>query len=62
MDTRIAGARKAMARRARLKPETEWVLRGDPVEPGFVRQSVARHRPDANICANDNTAAVLLQS
>jgi LacI family transcriptional regulator len=61
VDTRIAGAREAMARRG-LAPETEWVQRGDPSDPKFVCQLVAKGRPDAIICANDNTAAVLMQS
>jgi LacI family transcriptional regulator len=61
VDTRIAGVREAMARRGR-EPRGEWVQRGDPADQKFARHLVAKSRPDAIICANDNTAAVLMQS
>lgn len=61
VDTRIAGVREAMARRA-LEPKGEWVQRGDPADAKFVRQLTSKQHPDAIVCANDNTAAVLMQS
>lgn len=60
VDARIAGAREALVRR-RLEPEPDWVRLGDPADLKFVRQLAAGKLADAFICANDDTAAVLMR-
>lgn len=59
-DLRMAGCREAMARRGLSIPR-RWARFGDPTDPAFIR-SVLRAKPDAIVCANDRTAALLLQS
>lgn len=61
VDARIAGARDALVRN-RIEPDPGWVRLGDPADPKFVRSLVAGRQADAFICANDDTAAVLLRS
>jgi len=61
VDARVAGAREAMSRHG-LEPESEWAHHGDPSDMKFVRRLASPDRPEAFICANDNTAAVLMQS
>ncbi|HXA45586.1 MAG TPA: substrate-binding domain-containing protein, partial [Candidatus Angelobacter sp.] len=58
---RIAGAREALYRH-RIEPAADWVRYGDPADKKFVRALVAGRLADAFICANDDTAAVLLRS
>ncbi len=61
VDARIAGIREALVRN-RIEPDPGWVHLGDPAESKFVRSLTAGRQADAFICANDNTAAVLLRS
>jgi LacI family transcriptional regulator len=61
VDARIAGVREALVRH-NIEPEARWVWHGDPADTKFVRSLVAGRMADAFICANDDTAAVLLRS
>ncbi len=61
VDARIAGIREALVRN-RIEPDPGWICTGDPADLKFVRSLVAGRRADAFICANDDTAAVLLRS
>jgi DNA-binding LacI/PurR family transcriptional regulator len=61
VDARIAGVREALVRH-RIEPNPGWVHWGDPAELKFVRSLLAGGQADAFICANDDTAAVLLRS
>jgi DNA-binding LacI/PurR family transcriptional regulator len=61
VDLRIIGYHEAM-RRAGLGPDPGWVRFGDPGDPGFVRALIKEARPEAIICANDITAARLMQT
>jgi DNA-binding LacI/PurR family transcriptional regulator len=61
VDARIAGAREALYRH-RVEPLARWVRYGDPADRKFVRELSAGRLADAFICANDDTAAVLLRS
>ena len=61
VDARVAGIREALVRN-RLEPDPGWVHSGDPSDLKFVRSLVAGRQADAFICANDDTAAVLLRS
>lgn len=60
VDARIAGVREALARRG-MELARDWVRIGEPTEARFVRGLVAGRRWDAFLCANDRTAAELLQ-
>lgn len=61
VDARIAGFREALVRH-RIEPDRGWIRIGDPSDLKFVRSLVAGKQADAFICANDNTAALLLRS
>ena len=61
VNARIAGIREALVRN-RLEPAPGWVHTGDPADLKFVRSLVAGRQADALICANDDTAAVLLRA
>lgn len=61
VDARIAGVREALARH-RLEPDPGWIRFGDPADVKFVRNLVAGRQADAFICANDNTAAILMRT
>lgn len=61
VDARIAGVREALVRH-RLETDPRWLRVGDPGEAKFVRSLSAGNQADAFICANDNTAALLLRS
>jgi DNA-binding LacI/PurR family transcriptional regulator len=61
VDARIAGVRDAFVRN-RIDPDAGWIRWGDPADPKFVRALLAGRQADALICANDDTAAVLLRS
>jgi LacI family transcriptional regulator len=61
VDARIAGVREALVRH-RLDPDPDWIRTGDPSDLKFVRSLVAGRQADAFICANDDTAAVLMRS
>jgi LacI family transcriptional regulator len=58
---RIAGAREALVQH-RLPCPDDWIHEGDPGDVKFIRSIIALNRPDAFICANDHTAALLLRS
>ncbi len=60
-DLRAAGAREAL-RRAGITVGSQWQLSGAPNDEGFVRRFLDRDRPDAVICSNDLTAALLIQT
>ncbi|CAN5468723.1 LacI family DNA-binding transcriptional regulator [soil metagenome] len=59
-DLRMAGCREALMRRGISLPES-WARFGDPADPSFVRL-VLDPLPDAIVCANDRTAALLIQT
>jgi len=61
VDARVAGIREALVRN-RLEPGLGWVHSGDPADLKFARSLAAGRQADAFICANDDTAAVLLRS
>jgi len=61
VDARIAGVREALYRH-RIEPSAGWVRYGDPGDRKFVRGLAAARQADAFICANDDTAAVLLRT
>jgi LacI family transcriptional regulator len=61
VDARIAGVREAIVRN-RIELDPGWIRYGDPAEMKFVRSLVAARQADAFICANDDTAAVLMRS
>jgi DNA-binding LacI/PurR family transcriptional regulator len=58
---RIAGVREALVS-SRIEPDPDWVRIGALDDKSFVRSLVAGRRPDAFICANDHTAALLLRA
>ena len=60
VEARIAGVREALSRR-RLEPEPGWVRVGELDDKKFARDLTTPPRPDAFICANDHTAALLLR-
>ena len=61
VDARIAGVREALVRH-RIEPDPGWIRLGDPADIKFVRSLVAGRLADAFICANDDTAAVLMRT
>jgi DNA-binding LacI/PurR family transcriptional regulator len=61
VNARVAGIREALVRN-RLEPELGWIHSGDPSDLKFVRALTAGWSADAFICANDDTAAVLMRS
>src|SRR5208282_5441793 len=61
VDARIAGVREALVRH-RIEPAAGWVRHGDPADLKFARSLVAGRQADAFICANDDTAAVLMRT
>lgn len=61
VNARIAGVREAMVQH-RLELDTYWVREGDPKDLKFVRSLVSGRMVDAIICANDDTAAVLIRT
>ena len=61
VEARIAGIRDALVRN-HIEPDPGWVHWGDPADIKFVRSLLAGRQADAFICANDDTAAVLLRS
>ncbi len=58
---RIAGVREALAQSGRPVRD-DLVCTGDPGDPKFVRRLLSPNRPDALVCANDHTAALLLRT
>ncbi len=61
VDARIAGYREALIASGMLGQE-DLVMRGDPGDTELVRKMLEEKRPDAILCANDHTAANLMQS
>jgi LacI family transcriptional regulator len=58
-DLRFAGCREAL-RRAGIEIPDELQHSGDPSDEAFVRDLVKRVQPDAVVCSNDLTAALLI--
>jgi DNA-binding LacI/PurR family transcriptional regulator len=58
---RVGGWRDALSS-AGIEPESGWLRRGEPNDLEFVRQIVEESRPEAIVCANDLTAARLMQT
>jgi DNA-binding LacI/PurR family transcriptional regulator len=61
VDARIAGYREALYVHG-APVERDLVLRLDPADLPAVRDAMERLRPDSVVCANDRTAAHLMQS
>jgi DNA-binding LacI/PurR family transcriptional regulator len=61
VDARIAGFYEAL-RNFQIKPEQDPTWRGSPQDEAFVRQMLDTLRPEGIICANDLTAARLMQT
>lgn len=60
VEIRISGMHEALRRR-RIQPEANSVQIGDLSDKRFVRTLISPPLPDAFLCANDHTAAVLLR-
>ncbi|MBS0210065.1 MAG: GntR family transcriptional regulator [Planctomycetes bacterium] len=60
-ERRVAGYREALAQSG-LSVSPADVCYGDPLDLPFVRNVLERRKPDAIVCANDITAAALMQS
>jgi DNA-binding LacI/PurR family transcriptional regulator len=60
VDARITGFYEAL-RSHGIKPDWEPVWRGNPQDETFVRRMMDAARPEAIVCANDLTAARLMQ-
>lgn len=58
---RIAGYREALFAHG-IRPQHDFVRRGDPDDPDFLRKILKECRPDGIVCANDFTAARLMIS
>lgn len=58
---RMAGLREALIQ-ANRAPARDWARFGEPDDPAFVETLLKGKRPDAIVCSNDRTAALLLQS
>ena len=61
VDARIAGVREALVRH-KIDFDPGWLHTGDPTDAKFVRKLAAGKQADAFICANDDTAALLMRS
>ncbi len=61
VDARITGFFEALRRHA-IAPASEPVWRGNPQDLTYVRMALDSARPDGIVCANDVTAARLMQS
>jgi DNA-binding LacI/PurR family transcriptional regulator len=60
VDARIAGFHEAL-RNFQIRPEQDPVWRGSPLDEAFVRRLLDTLRPEGIVCANDITAARLMQ-
>jgi GntR family transcriptional regulator, arabinose operon transcriptional repressor len=60
VEARITGFYEAL-RRHDIKPDWEPVWRGSPQDESFVRRMIDAARPEGIVCANDLTAARLMQ-
>jgi DNA-binding LacI/PurR family transcriptional regulator len=61
VDARIAGYREALYTFG-VQTESDLVFRGSPEDPVFVRTLLSQGAPEAVVCANDLTAARLMQT
>jgi DNA-binding LacI/PurR family transcriptional regulator len=61
VDARIAGFHEAL-RAFDIKPEQDLVWRGSPLDEALVRRLLDTLRPEGIVCANDLTAARLMQT
>lgn len=61
VDARIAGYREALYAH-RMLCDKDLVFAGDPTDENSLKAILDKHRPDAFLCANDRTAASLMQS
>src|SRR5580698_1234208 len=61
VNARIAGVREALTQN-HLEIAPNWVKEGDPTDTKFIRSLVAGRLADAIICANDETAAMLIRT
>ena len=61
VDARVTGFHEALWRHG-IRPETEPVWRGSAQDQEFVRKMLEIGRPEGVVCANDVTAARLMQS
>jgi DNA-binding LacI/PurR family transcriptional regulator len=61
VDARIAGTHEAL-RHHRIVPDREPAWRGSPQDEAFVRRMLDTARPEGILCANDLTAARLMQT
>lgn len=61
IDARIAGYREALWAHSLLSRE-DLVTRGDPADEALVASVLRKQKPDAFLCGNDHTAALLMQS
>jgi DNA-binding LacI/PurR family transcriptional regulator len=61
VNARIAGVREALVQN-RLAYDSDWIRQGDPKDLKFARSLVAGKLADAVICANDDTAALLIRT
>ncbi len=61
VDMRKSGFREALWRAGRSIDLAD-IVDGDPLDAKFVRKMLRARRPDAIVCANDMTAAALLQT
>ncbi|WP_193213468.1 GntR family transcriptional regulator [Luteolibacter marinus] len=58
VEARIAGVREALAR-WKVKPDPNWIHIGEMEDRKFLRSLTGPLRPEAYVCANDHTAALL---
>lgn len=58
---RMAGLREALIQ-ANRPPARDWARFGEPDDTAFVDNLLEEKRPDAIVCSNDRTAALLLQT
>ena len=60
-DLRSAGCRWALARGRATLPNT-WHVSGDPTDQEWIAAMLEEHSPRVVVCANDRTAALLIQT
>ena len=58
VEARIAGVREALAR-WKVAPDPGWIKIGELEDKKFLRSLTGPMRPEAYVCANDHTAALL---
>jgi GntR family transcriptional regulator, arabinose operon transcriptional repressor len=61
VDARIAGYREALFAHTAVR-DKDMVTRGDPSDEDLIRSVLRTQKPDAFVCANDHTAATLMQT